>query len=194
MTVRYQIRTVTPLAQVPLVFDVAEAKRHLNVDHGDDDALIEGFVRSAQAAVEKFTGQVLTARTLRWSAAAWPALPAPIRLWREPVTAIVAVEHVGADGAMVVLDEAAWRWSEADGDALLPAIGSDWPSLAHGLGAAAVRVTFAAGYEDGLCPPDLSAAVKLTVGWMYANREGGGEEAMPPGAIGLCRPYRRMVL
>lgn len=189
---RFSLNTVTPPADVPLVFTEEEAKIHLKVDHDEDDALLMGMIRSAQATVERYCGQVLTRRQMRWSAARFPALPAPLLLCCLPVREIVSVEHMDAEGGLVTLPPEAWRWSEAAGDEVYPAIRGDWPAIDLALGAGAARVTFVAGYDEGLCPADLSAAVKLTLGCWYRAREAGGEAGeMPKGATMLASPYRR---
>ncbi len=195
MVRRFKVDTVTPLADVGLVVGVEEMKKHLGVDHAEDDGLIAVFLAAAQEAVEKFTGQVLTPRVLRWSAERFPCLPEPVRLYRSPVTAIVAVRYADSGGVMQSLDAADWRWSEAAGDTLLPALAGDWPAFVPGAGAAAVQVDFEAGYEDGLAPPALSQAVKLTAASYYLDREGGGGGGeLPPAAQFLCRPYRSVMI
>lgn len=192
---RFRIDTVTPIADVGLVVGVDEMKEHLGVDHGEDDGLIAAYLAAAQEAVEKFTGQVLTQRVLRWSAERFPCLPEPVRLYRSPVTAIVAVRYADSAGATQVLDAADWRWSEAAGDTLLPDLAGDWPPFVPGAGAAAVQVEFEAGYEDGLAPPALSQAVKLTAASYYLDREGRvGRDELPPAAQFLCRPYRSVLI
>lgn len=190
----FRLSTVTPAGEIPLLFTVAEAKAHIGVEHGEHDALITAMIRAAQGAVEAFTGLLLTSRQMRLTGPAFPALPAGLMLRTGPVSAVASVAHLDEDGEQVTLAEADWRWSEFEPETIYPAIGGEWPSLAAGLGEAAVRVTFTAGYEEGLCPPDLSAAVKLTCAKFYADREGGGDGAMPPGAVALASPHRRILI
>lgn len=52
--------------------DTAAAKRHLRVDHSDEDEAIEGFIAAARGAVEAMTGlrvmpQTIAAWCDRWS-------------------------------------------------------------------------------------------------------------------------------
>jgi uncharacterized phiE125 gp8 family phage protein len=197
VAVIFDIRTVTPTAEIPLAVSLAQAKAHLRVEGDEDDELITDYLRAAQGAVERHTGQVLSPRVLRWTAAGFPRLPAPVRLWRTPVTGIVSVKYLDRDGTLTTIDADAWRWDETMGDALLPALAAEWPSdVSTEAGMGAVRVEFEAGYEDGLVEPDLLAAVKLTVASMYLDREGGGvlKDGLSPGAMRFCGPHRLVLI
>lgn len=196
---RYRIRTVTAPGDIPLPFDLDEARQELRVEVGDsaEDALIEAKLRSAMDWVERFTGQVLTERTLEMALDGFPCTPELIELPRAPVTAISSVSYASADdGEPVVLGAGEWRWSDVDPDWLRPAFRSAWPVAAAERGS--VRVTFDAGYEAGLAPPALLAAVKALLAHLYTNREavvtGTITAELPLGVVDLCRPYRRVLI
>ncbi|QAY77919.1 hypothetical protein [Sphingosinicella sp. BN140058] len=190
---RYSIRTVTAANEIPLPFDLAEAFKHLEVPELADDPAeqinVEGLLRTAMDAVERFTSQVLTPRLMEISLGGFPAVPELISIPRDPVTGVTAIAYTDVDGAAVDLTVADWRWSESAADVVMPAFRASWPRAATELGA--VRIRFEAGYDVGLAPASLIGAVKLTLGHLFANREGGD---MPEGAIRLCRPLRRITL
>lgn len=196
---RYSIRTVTPPGEIAPVIDVAAAKEHLRVaaEFGDDDALIGSLVAAAQRAVENYTSRLLTPRTMEMAFAAFPCAGAPIVIPRDPVTEIVSLKYTSSvDGGETIVDSADWRWSDALPDRLLPAFGGTWPSAVAAEEGAA-RLRFVAGYEEGLCEGDLTAAVKLLVGHLYMNREASaapGAAELPFGVASLCAPYRRVAL
>jgi len=193
---RYSIRTVTPLAEIDTVISVDEAKQHLRVesDFTDDDALIESYARAAQDAVERLTSQILTVREMELAVRGFPC--SAIELPREPVTAITAIAYLDGSGGAAELEAGDWRWSESNPGQVLPAIGTSWPAAYDEDGS--VRVTFEAGYEEGLCPASLIAAVKLLLGHFYTNREavvtGTIATDMPQGVAALCAPYRRILI
>ncbi|HWT12294.1 MAG TPA: head-tail connector protein [Allosphingosinicella sp.] len=202
---RYSIRTVGPLAPaevIPPVIDLAEAKAHLRVDFDDDDDLISAYLAAAQDHVERHTSQVLTPREMELSLHGFPAASSgrcgsqDIVIPREPVTAITAISYADADGVAAELDEADWRWSEGAADLVLPTYGTSWPTAYDERGS--VRVRFEAGYEEGLAPASLTAAVKLMLGHLYLNREsvvtGTIATELPAGIAALCAPYRRVML
>jgi uncharacterized phiE125 gp8 family phage protein len=203
--VRYSIRTVGPIAPaalIPPVIELAEAKEHLRVDVDDDDALIDAFLAAAQDHVEQHTGQVLTPRVMEMALGGFPVTCTGrgtndgIEIPRRPVTDVTAIAYTDSDGVDVSLDAADWRWSESEPSLLRPAFSTSWPSAYDERGS--VRVQFEAGYEEGLAPASLVAAVKLMLGHLYANREGvnvGGAAAeMPLGVAQLCAPYRQVGL
>ncbi|SMF70542.1 head-tail connector protein [Allosphingosinicella indica] len=181
------IRAVTP---APLVIGVAEAKQQLRIDHDDEDALLEGQLAAAQEWVEMFTSQVLTPRTLLFSAAGFPQLPEMIVLARAPVTGVTAISFTTAEGEEIDLLPGNWRWSEDAPELVRPAFGSPWPSAAAEAGSVRLRVS--AGYDEGLAPRGLVTAVLMLAGHFFANREGSG--AVPEQVKDLCRPFRRFSL
>lgn len=196
---RYSIRTVTPLSDIPALFDLAEAKAHLRVDAADEseDALIEAQVAAACDHVERFTSQVLTERELELATDGFPCLPELVTIPRTPVTAIGSVKYTDpSSGTEVTLAPAGYRWSESEPDLLRPAWQAAWPSAAAEQGS--VRLRFTAGYEARLAPASLVAAVKLMLGHLFVNREavvtGPNATELPLAVQQLCMPYRRIVI
>jgi uncharacterized phiE125 gp8 family phage protein len=198
--VRYTIRTVTPANLVPLPFTLAEAFKHLEAEELAADeaeqAQVEADLRAAMDAVERFTSQILTPRELVYAAGGFPCVPELIVIPRDPITAVTAIAYTDGDGEAVDLAEGDWRWSEHAPDTVMPAFRASWPVAAAEPGS--VRVTFTAGYEEGLVPGSLIGAVKLMLGTLYGNREsvvtGTIVSELPGGVKALCAPYRRVTL
>lgn len=193
--VGYSIRTVTPLGAIDTVITLAQAKEHLRVDFDQDDDLIEAYLRSAQDHVERHTSRVLTPREMEFSCSGFPCgRDGSILIPRDPITDVTAISYIDDTGVAADLIAADWRWSEAAPDVVMPAFGASWPSAAAEAGS--VRITFDAGYEAGLCPGALEAAVRLMLGSLYGNREnvvtGVSVAELPGGVAALCAPYRRV--
>lgn len=190
---RHTIRTVTPANDIPKVISLEAAKHHLRVDGNDDDALISALILSAQDHVERFTSQVLTPRDLEMVFDAFPCEPVPIFLPRTPVTEITSLKYSNPDsGAEIVADAGIYRWADTAADQLLPAFAGSWPRAAAERGS--VRLQFKAGYEEGLAPSSLEAAVKLILGALYVHREGvitGTIVNELPTVVQLLTPYRQ---
>lgn len=205
---RYTIRTVTPAGDIPLPFAVDAALKAalLKVDPTGDaafddaqDALIEAQLRAAMDHVERFTSQVLTPRDLEMVLGGFPCLPELISIPREPVTAITSIKYTDPTaGTETTMDVAAYRWSDASPDMIMPAFRAAWPVAAAESGS--VRVRFAAGYEDGLAPPALLAAVRMMLVHLFEHRsavESGAAAAaveIPLGVRDLCAGYRRVLI
>lgn len=197
MKVRYRVRTVTSLAEIPLPFGLEEAKAHLRVDGTDEDGAIEASLRAAADHVERFTGQVLTARVMELALDGFPEPPETISVPREPVTGIVSIAYSDpSTGAEIAMAPGDWRWADTDADAVRPPFGAAFPRAAAEGGS--VRIRFNAGYEEGLAPPALLQAVKLMLGHLYLNREaavaGGAATELPLGVQALCAPFRRFLI
>ena len=121
MPVFSSLSVVTAPAQEPVT--VAVARKHLRVDHLDDDDIIAMYLTSAREWIENFLGRVLMPQQLLWVTAnapyagsapfiglpypiqinplwyPWPdALNAPISLPRAPIISVDRVSY-GAWGA-----------------------------------------------------------------------------------------------
>ena len=168
----------TPPAAVAL----DEVRAFLRVANSDEDALIAGFVRSASAACEAFTGLALVAREVRETVVpgAWRRLSAT------PVRSIDEVAAVASDGAETPLAPDSYRIDiDAAGDGWVRVPGAEERA----------RVRYSAGLAtdwNGLPEPLRQGIVRLAA-HLYAVRGEGA--ASPPACVAaLWRPWRRMRL
>lgn len=173
--------------------DLATAKAHLRVDHGDDDTLIEAYIAAACAHIDGPAGwlrraigeQTLEARFDSFRNGRCDV----IRLPNPPIVDVVAVKYLAADGAEQTLDPEAYELT--GGNELRPAYGTSWPTAQSY--ADAVRVTYDAGYATP--PAPVVAAVLLMVGDLYEHRETTSDGAASPVQMStivenLLAPYR----
>lgn len=159
---------VTVASEYPITLD--EAKRHLVVDHDDDDDLIEEYIAAATDEAERFLGRALIDQ-------AWDyfldEFEDEIELPKSPLIEVVGVFYKDAAG-----DEQEFEAFSVDlssGKIYLPTGGS-WPTASSV--PSAVRIRFRSGYLDtGVSPPvanvpaAIKHAIKIGVGDFYQSRE-----------------------
>lgn len=167
---------------MPAVVGLDEVKAFLRVGHGEEDALIAGFVRSAAQSCEAFTGRLLIAREVRETVAAsgdW------VRLAAGPVRSIEAVAGLGLDGVETVL---------AAGDVAMDidAAGDGWVRVARSASRrAAVRFSAGLAADWNGVPEPLRQGIVRLAGHLYAVRGDAGA-AVPASVAALWRPWRRV--
>jgi uncharacterized phiE125 gp8 family phage protein len=168
-------------AATGLAVTLAEAKAHLRVDIGDDDALILSLIGAATLEAEHLMQRAVMPQT--WALTLdgfrhhapryWLSRPPSqaIELDRPPVSEIVSVQYVDMAGALQTLDPAKYQLVRGEYSAVIvPAFGQQWPSTRQQ--ADAVQITFNAGYADAASVPELIKAwIKLRIGTLYENRE-----------------------
>jgi uncharacterized phiE125 gp8 family phage protein len=151
---------------------LAEAKLHLRVDHGDEDALIESLVTSARTHVEHVTSRAFINQTWRLSL---DAFPAEIRLPRPPLSSVTSLQYLDGNGTLQTLSASSYTVdSDAEPGRVVEAYATTWPSVRNDI--RAVRVTYVAGYgaTAATVPQPIKQAILLLVGHWYANREAVG--------------------
>jgi uncharacterized phiE125 gp8 family phage protein len=171
---------MAPATGAPAV-SLAECKAFLRIEHDGEDALIAGFIRTAMALCEAFTGQWLLARD---GEARLPADGGWQRLSALPVIAITEVR----DAAGPLLPAA----FEVDIDAA----GSGWVRLGGPCAATAVAVHFRAGLAadwNGLPEPLRQGIVRL-VSHLFSHRDAADAGPPPTAVAAMWRPWRRMRL
>jgi uncharacterized phiE125 gp8 family phage protein len=152
------------------------------------DAVLEGYLRAAMAAVEARVSKVLIARgfeltVTEWSEAAVQILP------RAPVSAVTQVAIRDLTGAETVVDVASYR---LEGDLHFPklrALGACLPSIGSG----DARVQFTAGFGAWAdVPADLQQAVLLLAAHYYEYRTETAlaRGCMPFGVTSLIERFR----
>lgn len=178
---------------------VALFKEHLRLgsgfaDDGVQDGLIEGFLRSALAAIEARTGKALLERTFSWTLTRWrdaSAQPLPIA----PVSAIVDVVLLDRIGTETPVSMDAYHLRADMQRPVLASVSSSLPSISN---EGSVRIQMLAGFgpEWSDLPADMAQAVFLLAAHYYEYRhevqyDGG---CMPFGVSALIERYRVMRL
>lgn len=177
---------------------VEEAKAHLRVSTGADDALIGSLIAAAREHVEARCRRALVTQVWDLYLDAFPA-GEEIELAMPPLRAVESVTFFRDDGTSGVMSSLEYV-VDAVGEpgAVVLAKGAGWPS-AELRPRNGVRVRFEAGYggaED--VPRAIRQAVLLIVGALYENREqvivaqGVNLALLPFGIEALLAPFRVM--
>lgn len=165
--------------------DLDQAKAHLRIDGDDDDQVIKDAIVSARGWVERYTGLILTRRTVR---EALPAFGYRLRAW--PVVSIASVTYVDPAYAAQSLALDAYVLDAAARPARL--LAASWP---RHLSSSRITIEMEAGFADAEdiseYSPSLMQAMRQLMAGYYHDRETGGiagdvEEA----AKDLCRPFK----
>lgn len=163
---------VTPPAVEPL--SLTEVQAHLRLDTNDDNAWLQGAIRTARQRCENYTGRTLLTQTWDLFADKWPHygwLELPRHL--SPVQSVTEVAYTPENGSELVYASSNYV---VDTYALPARIvlrnGKAWPGdeLEPVNG---VRVRIVCGYgADGLSvPAELRAGMLLMIGDLYEYRE-----------------------
>lgn len=168
------------------------AKAHLNVDHADDDDLIDGIVDAAQASIvgpngigialaastwrlslDEFPGGLASGTSIgqypgRWLDASRRHQHPVIAIELGPVKSITSITYIDAAGGLQTLASSEYLVDLDRRPArIVPSYGKSWPPTRCQPGA--VKITFVAG--ETAAPKDLQQAILLMLGHWYANRE-----------------------
>lgn len=183
--------TTVPVGALPL----AGFKAHLRmgtgfVEDGVQDAVLEGFMRAALAAIEGRTGKALLERDFVWTVTRWretgcAALPVA------PVSAITRFDLVDRAGGVTAVPAEAWHLVPDFQRPVLSALYGALPAIPQG---GAARIGFMAGYgpEWSDLPADLAQAVMMLAAHYYEFRQDTalGAGCMPFGVTALIERYR----
>lgn len=166
---------------------LAELKQWLGVTTGADDAQLGALLRAALDVCADFTGVMPLACTCEEMV---PATMDSHVLATRPVTGLVSVAAVAADGTRTVLAAGACDWLVgADGSLRLRLVAP------VGVERLAVRVNagLAAGWDS--LPDAIRHGLIRLAAHQYRARDDGSDLALPPASVvALWRPWRRMRL
>lgn len=193
------VRVVTP---PDAVVTVADAKKHLRVDHTDDDAHIEGLVAAATGWLDGPTGwlgRALGVQVLEYSADSFGDCGQSVRLPYPPHIEVISVKYIDAAGVEITMSPSGYELKD---DELRTPNGQWWPAVRCESGA--VRVRYRAGYGapnatdpskyDNALHRSLWVAILMIVGQWYENRQpvviGSTVEHLPFAAEQLLSTFR----
>jgi uncharacterized phiE125 gp8 family phage protein len=196
----YTLITPPPVEPISL----AEAKAHLRVDHTDDDAMIEIYIRAAREYVEGpygFLGRALVTQTWRLTLDEFP--DNEIQILLPPLQSVVNIYYDDSAGNEQTIDSDLYYVDTVSQPGwVVPIASASWPTPLDAINA--VRIDFVAGYpvDTGASPPDytvnipfnIKAGMLLMIGNMFENRNdnivGMAATPLPNGAEFLFRPHR----
>lgn len=187
----------TTIGQAALPVEAFKAHLRLGSGFAEDsvqDAVLEGFLRAAVAAIEARTGKILIERAFSWSLTRWRDGSGQV-LPVAPVTGVIEVKLIdGAGGETVWAPENYRLEQDAQRPRLVPVAGA-LPGIAAG---GSVEIGFDAGYAPDVenLPSDLVQAVMLLAAHYYEYRDETSLSAgcMPFGVTSLIERYRVMRL
>jgi uncharacterized phiE125 gp8 family phage protein len=148
----------------------ADVKRHLRVDHLDDDVLIDSLIIAARQYVEQGYNRALLPQTLAMKLDSFPLRTNVIYIPRAPLTAVTSITYF--DVANISRTLAATNY-DVDVDSyrgrVSLAFANFWPPTYYRPNA--VTVNFTAGYADAASvPAPIKQAMLLLISDMYENR------------------------
>lgn len=166
---------------------LAEARAHLRLDGGDEDALLQALIVTARQHLERETGLCLLSQSWRLYLDRWPA-DGIVRILRSPLQTVQSIAVYDAGGAAAEVSLEDYLLDGAARPARL------WlrQRLAPGRAMNGIEIDFTAGYgEAGTDVPDtLKRAMLLHVGHMFAFRGVISPEQQP---AGIPDGYERLV-
>lgn len=176
---------------------LVETKRHLKIDIGDDDALVQGLIAAARERAEGVTGRQLIQATWDLRLDAFPC-EYEIQVPKPPLISVTYLKYTDTAGTLQT-----WASTNYDVDApagpfaargrLRPTYATNWPtSRTDTMNAVVVRVLAGYGAVAVSVPMAIRQAMLLMIAAWFENRddlvlEGG---VAPLGALALLTPYK----
>lgn len=154
----------------------AQAKTALNIDHADDDTLIDIYIAQARKKVESDTGRSFINQTWTLYADSFGEFEnGIIYLPRAPLSSVTTIKYYDTDNT-----QQTWSSDEYQADTahepgrVVTVSGYSYPSTYDRL--SAVEIAYVSGYgadRDNIpnCPGEMFSALYLQLGNLYENRE-----------------------
>lgn len=150
------LRIQTAPDEEPITLD--EAKAQCRVEHAEEDASFDLWIKSARQQLEEDYGRAFITQTLDWQLDAFPACRELV-VPRPPLVSVASITYLDAAGVSQVLDASKYSVDTlSDPGRIVLAYGASWP-LTRPV-PAAVSVRFIAGYGAAAAVP---AAIKHAI-------------------------------
>lgn len=163
--------------------DLALAKGHLRVDHGDHDALIRAHIEAAASWTERWTGLALGIQTLRLDIKASLTRDGLV-LPRGPVVSISGITFDNAVDDDPV--EVAADLYLTDANRVRLKRTAAWPGPFGG----PMSITYVAGYAADAMPKAIQSAILLHLNILYEQPEDKELAALERARDDLLSPFR----
>lgn len=151
-----------------LPLSLADAKKHLRVDHTDDDGSISQMVDAAFDMIERRTGRAFRELSGQLKLRGFPEGGDPIYVPRPSLKAVSSITYKDQNNSSQTLSGSAYQvLTAAVPGQVVPVYGTSWPAaLDH---PESVVVTFTAG--TAICPASIVQAAKLFIDLEYHEHD-----------------------
>lgn len=186
-----------------LIVSLSDAKKHLKVEHSDDDALITALIHAAREKIESYTNLAITLKTVHEYFDEFPTMTeqrpdAEFLLSVNKVNSITSIQYYDGQDTDVLTTVPANEYimdNVSKFARVSPRIGKVWP-LEDGR-VNGVKIIYEAGYSlVADIPKQIIQAALLTIGDWYERREDRLYQNQTTGFIVpkvsemLLKPYR----
>jgi uncharacterized phiE125 gp8 family phage protein len=159
---------VTPPANEPVTLQ--EAKDHLRVAGGADDALISELIVAAREMAEAATWRALITQTWNWTLDDFGGLARGVP--KAPLQSVTSITYIDGAGAAQVLDPAAYKVDAVSQPGrIVPAYGQCWPAARAEINAVTVRIVAGYGSTGAAVPRTIRQGMLLALTDLYENRQ-----------------------
>lgn len=159
-------------SQMPLAVSLDEAKAHLRVDHGDDDALIDIYLRASIAGLDGPGGALNRGLITQSYVCDLPCFPCGvIDLPMGGVSEVTTVGYIDSDGAAQTVPDSVWQLVTNNRFTAYLALksGQYWPTAIDQAGAVTIEFKSGFGNAPASIPFNIKAAILLMTGELYQN-------------------------
>lgn len=172
-----------------------DVKQHSNIDHAQDDTLIDSYIQAATSYLDGRDGILGRALITQTWARTLSCFPDRIRLPLGPVASITSIKYYDPDDVEQTLASSVYELRRDDVGAYAQlAWNQQWPNYTPRPDG--ITVTWVAGSSASALPRALRHAMLMLIGHWYENREAVviGVTAMdvPVAFNHLIAPFRRI--
>jgi uncharacterized phiE125 gp8 family phage protein len=157
--------------------DLEDVKAHCRITHDDEDDILQRFMRTARARVERDTGVALVPGSWRITVHQFPSWRRPLHLPIWPVESVQSVGYYDTDGVLQDFGSptVTLYTDSRPAKLFLPDTETDWPTELREFDPGILDVS--AGYASGdLVPDDLKQALYVLIEDVYRHRGSTSEE------------------
>jgi uncharacterized phiE125 gp8 family phage protein len=155
---------------------VAEVKEHLQIDHANDDRLLEGYIIAARHQAENYTKRQLMPATFKYIFPDFRSSQQEVELMRPPLSTVstnVSIQYTDDTNSTNTLGATVYTVDfEREPGRVYPTVNNEWPSNVLSDHPKSVQITYVSGYTGrAAVPQPIKHWIMQRVGVMYEYRE-----------------------